>query len=557
LLADLAVGQNHVRRLTSAYDARKVDFAFQPLKVVLAHVAAGIDTYLGLLASDDAETRAAAPLVLAFLSEHAERSIGPVRARAELASESDERARASAVLCLGYLGRYLHSEETRVRLAAIHEGSPGLVRIAAALGLLQVGPAKVGASPRQTLMDALTTYTAPVEGFPWCRGEVGHFASLALACIAVETRDPALLFGILDVTEAMPTQGAVASAVVDAAFEGEGRARGEPRSPASLSPLQRAALETLVGRKRGAQVVDALTAHGIPSEYSAFLRYLGKAPGGPLDREAGGVPLWILGLRAIADEPGACERWVAAVTEGRDEEDVLATCTDALFPSVYNLAFFMLPEGARDVRATFRQRSRAAVRIVAAAISQGISSERLDRVGTELQTSANRPVDPAPDDVCTVAVLAAVAQAASRGGVLGADWDPVLAHAACDDLAPELRSVIASLPQARREAVVGAVRFTQGLEDGPWDPAQPGPTPVMHVSGGWVLADLAPTDEVAKRAIAALQGIDDDEAPFMLERAKEAFAGMGEAGKRALAAAVRNPNQPRRELLKTILRALD
>ena len=56
-------------------------------------------------------------------------------------------ARASAVLCLGYLARYLERDGEAERLRRIHDESEGLVQTAAALALVQASPGTLGDGP--------------------------------------------------------------------------------------------------------------------------------------------------------------------------------------------------------------------------------------------------------------------------------------------------------------------------------------------------------------------------------------------------------------------------
>lgn len=538
LLADIAVAGDHVFRLTSGYDVREPSFAGlpddHPLKRVYAGVARGVDGYIALLAAEDAETRAAAPLVLAFLSSEAERSLHPVRARVEDAQEADERARASAVLCLGYLARYLELEEERDRLARIHDTSEGLVRVAAALALMQVGPAVLGEGPRQTLLDALRMFQAPVAGFPWCRGQVAHFASLALACVAVEARAPALLLGVLDDVAEMPTYATVADALVDAAFDDQASARA-PRSPKALSPVQRRVLEAILDRRFVSKVFFTLARRGLPPRPAALERILGRTPPGPLDREVSGEPLWLLGLRALRGDAAAADGWVAGVTEGRSAEEAIGAAADAL-EGPYALAG-LLPAIEEDNEDNERRRWLAAELLASRALAKALDSGQLSALGESLRATPDKPL-----------AAAALFAAAAQGATLDPSWDPLIAGAAAEDASPELRRVVAVLPQDRREALIKAVPFTHEAEEGPDD------EPVIHAGGAWALADLCPTQAVAELVIAAL--VADDEDPPPLERAKEVLAAMGPVGEETLAAAVKRPGQPRRELLKELLRAL-
>lgn len=300
LLADIAVGGSHMAWLTSGYVVTSAELvrlpADHPYKTAYVGVAEGLDVYLSCFASPDAETRVGAGVLLAFLSDRAERILPVVRSRVTL--ESEERARASAILCLGYVARYLGSSEDATLLGRAHDESTGLCKVAAALALVQVGPATLGEEPRKTLEDALSTFSSPVSGLGWCGGEVAHFASLALACVGVEARDPALLIRLLDVTATMPTQTTVASALLDAAFGGEAAPRREPRPASSLSASQRVALEAIADRKLTPRVFAALVRHSslhstprccATSARRPGDRSIGRWPENPSGSQGGGL----------------------------------------------------------------------------------------------------------------------------------------------------------------------------------------------------------------------------------------------------------------------------
>lgn len=543
LLADLSVGREHEASLISGYDVQSPQLAGldpeHPLRIVHEAVAAGAPAYVAGLESPDAETRAAAALVLAFLSAEAGASLGPVRARLAPGAEADERARASAVLCLGYLARYRSLRAEAEHLARLHDESEGLVRFGAAAALIQAGTAPLGEGPRRTLIDALSRSPAVVDGFPWAHGNVPLFASLALSCAAVEARDPGLLLGVLDAAEKLPTYRDVANALVDAAFAGHD---STPRIASSLTPAQREALEAIVDRRLTPRVFFALAAHGVPPHHAALQRYLGKSPAGPLDREVDGEPLWLAGVAAARGDSAAADRWIAAVTAGGDAEAVIAAASDAL-ADPYAVAR-LLPQPARDTLEVERRRWVRVEQMAARALAKTLSPARLDALRDELRDKTRTPL-------AAAAAFAAADHAASRGEIIDTSWDAILAGAASEDASPELRRILAALPDARREAVISAVPFTCEVEEGPED------EPEIHAGGAWALADLCPTEAMADRVVSALLDQDPEDCPPPADRALEILSATGEAGKRALTAALDRADDDQRELIEDLLGSLD
>ena len=447
LAADLAVGAEHQAALISGFDLRRPDYAEyredHPLRRVHRSVRDGVEAYVGLLASDDVDSRRAAPLVLAFLSEEASRTIGPVGERAEAGAEPDEVARASAVLCLGYLARYLERDGEAERLRRIHDASEGLVRTAAALSLVQLTSGDLGEGPEMTLARAITAFAAPVDGFPWGGGQVARFASLALASVSAHGLRPELLLGVLDGVASLETCGDVACALVDAAFGGITPTRDAPRSPSGLSLVQRRVLEQIVERRLSSRAFFALAHHGIPPDFEALRRFLAHSPGGPMDREVEGRPLWAIGLSAIEGAEDDARRWQEAVTEGA-EKDVIAACVDALTPP------FALVEVVPDVESDSEDRDDRlwleAEKLVARVLAPAVSEERLARLAREAMEKGTVPV-------AAAALFAAAKQAESRGQAIAEGWDEVLARVASEQPSKEARRLAASLPRGRREPI--------------------------------------------------------------------------------------------------------
>ena len=98
--------------------------------------------------------------------------------RAALRDERDRRARASLLLALGYLSRYLESRADAPVLAGYLDAPSPLIRTAAAFALAQMhGPATPPAA--LAVLDRARTEAAPVRGgWPWNRGQL---AGMALA----------------------------------------------------------------------------------------------------------------------------------------------------------------------------------------------------------------------------------------------------------------------------------------------------------------------------------------------------------------------------------------
>jgi hypothetical protein len=60
--------------------------------------------------------------------------------------------------------------------------------------------------------------------------------------------------------------------------------------------------------------------------------------------------------------------------------------------------------------------------------------------------------------LAVAALFAAAKQAAARGAALDPAWDPLIASAATSLTGPEVRRLVAALPEARRELLQSMLR---------------------------------------------------------------------------------------------------
>lgn len=166
------------------------------------------------------------------------------------------------------------------------------------------------------------------------------------------------------------------------------------------------------------------------------------------------------------------------------------------------------------------------MRLAASTLALGVSIKRLLHLTDELAAS--------PD--ASIELCAACALADLRCGALEAVPHSLIARVAAGDLASVLRELIAALPFDKREAVIVATPFTSRHEEGV------GGVPVVHATGGWLIADLCPTELVARHVVSVLAELQEAD-PLPVARAKEIFAALGQAGMTALSEASKRPGQ--------------
>lgn len=537
LLADLAVGGNHIGSLISGYEVRTGPFAEgpdeHPLKILYRHIAAGADGYRSLLETGDTPARIAAPLVLAFLSDQAEGSIAPIRRRIEI--EQDEKARASAVLCLGYLARYLKTDEDEPRLRKIFAETEGLVRLAAGIALMEIGPAQVGPEVEAALLDGFSQHKEPVPDFFWCEGELDNFLASTLCCIGEQKRDLALLRKLLDLTAGLPTQATAGRDLLHAAFAEDGdEPRAAPRRPSELRDEQREALREVLERGLWPRLQRTLAAHGIPRDEAPLRRFLGLEPAGPLDREVAGEPLWRLGVRALRGD-ATPDEWITAVTEGQQPAEILATCEETISPPYALDTLF--PVSERELHREELAAAAATLRLVTQALSAGVPRARLMEIAEELLRRER-----APEGWCA-AVAAALHELSTREGAAFEErWDGLLLRGAGEPYAEVLRPIVEQLPEPRRESLVLALDFDHFEDEDEEGYA-------VFVRGGWLLADLCPTARVAEKVVETIRMWDEDDEPVPEEHALAVLAALGDAALPALRRALAAGEGTHRELL--------
>ncbi|WP_434044618.1 MULTISPECIES: hypothetical protein [Sorangium] len=533
-LANLAVGGDHIRSISAGYDVRGRAFGElpedHPYKAIYRRVAAGIDGYLALLSDSDASVRVAAALLLAFLSSHAERSAPVVRAR--VAAEPDEKARASAVLCLGYLDGYLGDEGDVDRfLELAHEG-PDLVRVAACLALAYASPSRVGAAEQRVLLDALASAAQPLADFPWCGGELGNHIAMALTRVGAAQQDVSLLVGLLEATQGKPTQPRVATAIVDAVFAVDGGPPSDLRLPSELSEAQRGTLKHLVERQLVQRIGAALSRHGLLSAEGDLRRFLGLTPAGPLDRAVGGEPLWRLAIRVMSDR-APVEAWVDALNASLGPEEVIEACQDAAVPP-YALLVPWPRRGDDPWTVTLGRRTRLE-RMLAGALIARVPADLLEQAADRLLAAQDRR-----DVLCAALIAALSAALAKEGKTLDARHDPLVAAGMAEPFFEDMRAVLARLPPDRREPLILALSFDHYMQTTPAGRA-------MFVRGAWLYVDLCSTEAAADKLASAVQKWRvDGEVPK--DRAVEAFAALGSAALPRVEALAADEATPHREV---------
>ncbi|WP_437779961.1 hypothetical protein [Sorangium sp. So ce1097] len=533
-LANLAVGGDHIRHITSGYDVRGRGFAElpedHPYKAIYQRVAAGIDGYLGLLSDKDASVRVAAALLLAFLSSHAERSAPVVRGR--VAAETDEKALASAVLCLGYLDGYLGDEGDVDRFLDLAQKGPELVRVAACLGLASAAPSRVGAAEQKVLLDALAGAAQPLADFPWCGGELGNHIAMALTRVGAARQDVDLLVGLLEATRGKPTQPRVASTIVDAVFAGEGGPPSDLRLPSELSEAQRGMLKHLVERQLVQRIGPALSRHGLLSAEGDLRRFLGLTPAGPLDREVGGEPLWRLAIRVMSDR-APVEAWVNALEGSLGPAEVIEACLDAAVPP-YALLVPWPRRGDDTWTVTLGRRTRLQ-RMLSGALIAGVPADLLAQAADRLLEAQDRR-----DVVCAALVVALSEALAKEGKTLDARHDPLVAAGMAEPFAEDVRAVLARLPPDRREPLILALPFEHYMQTTPAGRR-------MFVRGAWLYVALCSSEAAADKLASAVQKWRvDGEVPK--DRAVEAFAALGSAALPRVEALAADESTPHREV---------
>ncbi|MGD0675136.1 MAG: hypothetical protein ABSC94_06930 [Polyangiaceae bacterium] len=544
LLGDLATGGNHVRAISHGFDVRGQDFdqtsSDNPFKRLHLAVSAGIDGYIAALSRPEPAVRVAAAFVIGFLSRVAERSVAHVRVRVE--SERDGRARASAVLALGLLGAYLHSQADCALIESLLLDASPLIRFSAAVALAYLSPAVVPPRVRDELLSWAGRKNADVAGFPWGEGALDQYATVVLTDVAARVSDVALLKSALDVAAGKPTESRVAWAMIDTVFSTDREEWPEPRLASSLSLAQRALLEELVLRRLASKVEGALVRHGLFADDAALERFLGLGPraGGPLDRVVDGQPLWRLALAVVSDRAPRA-KWVETAPRLGTADSVLALCEDAAVPP-YSLS----RPWPRPITFDWGARQEGRRRL-----GQLLADALGTLPATFLEAAADRRLASSPQEMMASSLVIALSDALDREGrLLHPRFDRLLTIAAeGESFWPDLRRVLERIPVGRREPIVTQLGMDHVLiADGQRKMS-------MQARGAWRYADLVPTRAMAEKVIAAIRSWKAS-GPVPKERALETLEAIGAPALEALQAALNDATGPGREVLEAAASAL-
>jgi hypothetical protein len=472
--------------------------------------------------------------VLAFLSDHAARSAPVLRER--LDAEQHEQARASALLCLGLLGRYLRSGEDRGRFeAGLRPGHPPLLRFAAAMALLYVSDKHLGHEAGQTLVETAVTPARPVAGFPWHGGDLQRFAVETLNDLAIATGDLDLSRRLF--AASAPSQLVyIATAMLRMAFPDQTGPAGTLRLPRELTTTQRAALETIVSRtvgwvgfREGDWSGSPLDYYGLPGVDVDLKRYLGLPPLGPLDTVVDGKPLWLLARRTL-DGALPEDRWLASVgTLGPAQ--VVEVCADAARGG-YCSCWPARPDMPKD--------GSDLVRLLVNTLVRHASVERLS---AHLEEMIAAPARPRLQFVVAATALSVLLS--RRGEVFPARLDAALAiPMQWDTGVPFIREVLATLPPERRKSLVLPL------------PLFPGDCPPVKA---WAYIDLCPGAEAAEKVVECVlsSAKDPRRGPPPLERAVAPLVAAGPAFVRRLRELLADQSTPHRAIFERALAELE
>lgn len=533
LLGNLATFGHHAKFLLTGHDIR-ADFphvpADHPAKQLYTAVAAGIDAYLALLASADDSERTAAAFVLAFLSREADRSLPAVTA--QLAKEKKAQPKASLLLCLGYLARYLAAPADATFTKAASD-KDALVQVAALLALAESHGGKLAAPQR----DALTAHLdkAPkAPGFPWNDGDLHGFIARMATAAALADRDMPALGKLVEKTKNTPAERWVVAAMLDVAFAGP--RPSDMRVPADLTDEQRAVLSLILAQGLTNRVFLGLASHGLPYSQLALERFLGGTPPGPLDAVANGEPLWRIAVRVLSDR--APESAFLAATKGLSDADLLALAEDIVLGS-HGVANGW-PYVATSGRGPMMARQLRAARLAAATLEHHASPAAISARADELLGKS-----PRSDAWSATLVLALGRPLAARGEALPERLDPLLLSASTEAFQADLRPLVKALPGPRREALVLALKPEHYPE------ITPGKT-ILVTRGAWTYADLALTPGVVTHLLAAMKAWNPKN-PAPVDRAAEVLSHAAPSERTLLEAALPDLAGPARDAVEKAL----
>ncbi len=410
-------------------------------------VAAGGPTYVALLADPEPAVRSAAAYVLAYVLPVAEGALPALRAA--LRDERDRRARASLLLALGYLSRYLESRADAPVLAGYLDAPSPLIRTAAAFALAQMhGPATPPAA--LAVLDRARTEAAPVRGgWPWNRGQL---AGMALAIRQALKGIDEVLADLERADAAGDDDGRRAAAfrATKLLFNDEPHGFDLPWHPDELDAPRRRTLAALitVGWPDGEAI-------GLPPTAEAARRMLGEGAG-PVDQPllVDGAPraAWWLIYRVVGQAlaPAALHAALAALSP----EARVALIDDA-FAAPHQLSCRRKPIEWDDTRDTIDAMDFTSRFILLAADVLGRAGAA-GEAWAAATAAAQVPRGKDRDVVASIAAALVLARAATaRGEVLDPRFDPLVApdQVPADTYRVALRAVLEHLPAARGAAL--------------------------------------------------------------------------------------------------------
>ncbi len=140
-------------------------------------VVSGVPSYQRLLAASDARVRTAAAYLLAHCHAATETSL--VALRSALLVEGNRLARASQLIALGYVSRFLNDQSARAGLCELLTHECKLIQASSALALQQMlgrdAPQEAG-----QVLERLGDELLPIVGFfPFADGDLAHFARVS------------------------------------------------------------------------------------------------------------------------------------------------------------------------------------------------------------------------------------------------------------------------------------------------------------------------------------------------------------------------------------------
>jgi hypothetical protein len=461
-------------------------------------VVAGGATYVRLAGDADARVRCAAAFLLAYLEPVPAGALAALRAR--LRVETDRRARASELLAIGYLSRYLESKEDEPLLTAYLADPCPLVAIAAAAAVVQMyGP--TAPRPAFDVLDRGRRTALPVRGFwPWNDGDLRGLAQRLR--MAMKSLDEVL--ADLEAATAAndpEARGASAGKAFGMLFRDGEHDYDHPWLPAELDAPRRTVLAYFVettlpkdGQKScSLPYWDEAGAIGLFGDRDATRRVLGDLAGAA-DRDVGGRPAWAAIYAVLVGVTPEAELHAALAAIPADER--VAIVDDAV-RGPFRLHYprrptdYGVPGGPEK---TNDYTSRAILLLADVLVAAGAPGAAWARAMAEEQ----RPLGKKRNAV--LAVLAALVIARSGGLAPGDDVLLAIDQAPATTYRKALAAVIRELPLPRVLALVG--------EKPLWgytayqDPR--GEVRRWRRGDGWDYLDLLPPAFAAERVRAAI-----------------------------------------------------